>query len=45
MDYRRTDDNFKEYDREPDDDWREKERAVEEMVEKLDIVILETDPV
>jgi len=34
-----------EYDREPDNDWREKERAVEEMVEKLDIVIIETDPV
>lgn len=33
-----------EYDREPDDDWREKERAVEEMVEKLDIIIVETDP-
>ena len=38
-------DNVKEYDREPDDDWRDKERAVEEMVEKLDIVIIETDSV
>ena len=45
MDYVLTVDNVKEYDREPDDDWREKERAVEEMVEKLDIVILETHPV
>ena len=45
MDYILSANNIEEYDREPDDDWREKERAVEEMVEKLDIVILETDPV
>ena len=36
--------NVQEYDREPDDDWREKERAVEELVEKLDIVITDINP-
>ena len=35
---------IQEYDREPDDDWREKERAVEELVEKLDIVITDINP-
>jgi len=33
-----------EYDREPDDDWQEKERLVEEAVERLDIVIVDSDP-
>ena len=36
--------NVQEYDREPDDDWREKERAVEELVDKLDIVITDINP-
>ena len=30
--------------REPDDDWQEKERLVEEAVERLDIVIVDSDP-
>ena len=40
MDYIFNVNNVQEYDRDPDNDWRGKERTVEEMVEKLDIVIL-----
>ena len=35
---------MKKKNREPDDDWQEKERLVEEAVERLDIVIVDSDP-